>query len=129
MCGVAPEEVDDLVPECLAAVAIHQEVECLEVACPPLTDVCSTACLVAQHLAICEEQSDEDHDDADRIDRDEDGRHHCIGLVGAGIAVDVKIVLVEGLPGVNLCAGKALKGRAAEDGVDLRRPDEASAGA
>ena len=50
--------------------------------------------MVAQHLAVQVEQRDEDGDDADRVDHDEEGSNHSVGLVGTGVAVDGEIILM-----------------------------------
>ena len=84
----APDKIDDLVPESLAAVAVHQEVERFKVTGIPLAGGFGATCLVAQYLTVQVEQCDKDCDDADRVDRDENARDHGVGLIFTGVAID-----------------------------------------
>jgi hypothetical protein len=56
--------------------------------------VLTPTCFLAECVAVEVEQCDEDGDDADRVDHDEEGSNHSVGLVGTGVAVDGEIILM-----------------------------------
>ena len=91
------EELDLLEPKCFRAIAVHQEVECLTVAVPPLVGVLAAAQVAAEHVSVPEEQGAEARGHADGVDENEDDRHNGIRLVGIGVAVDSVVRAMVGL--------------------------------
>ena len=90
------EELHYLEPERVLAIAVHQEIERLAIAVPPLFGVLAAAQVAAEHVSVPEEQGAEARGHADGVDENEDDRHNGIRLVGIGVAVDSVVRAMEG---------------------------------
>jgi hypothetical protein len=126
-----------------AIVNSYQEVERLQSTRPPFVAVVASAAVLAEGVAVEVEQRDEERDDADRVGNDENSSEDRIDLVAVGVAVDGEavisraravrrfdassteprrssLVLMKRLALVDFRTCKRLKGRTAEDSVDLQ---------
>jgi len=85
------EELDLLEPECLRAIAVHQEVERLAITVPPLFGILAAAQVAPEHAPVPEEQGTKARGYPDGVDENKEDRHNGIRLVAVGVAVDIVV--------------------------------------
>ena len=85
------EELDLLEPECLRAIAVHQEVERLAITVPPLFGILAAAQVAPEYAPVPEEQGTKARGYPDGVDENKEDRHNGIRLVVVGVAVDIVV--------------------------------------